>query len=118
MAHNALGALGEDLATDFLVRAGYTVLDRNWRDRTCEIDIVARMGATIVFVEVKARRSARHGSPAEAVTHRKLQHMRRGAVAWLACHRIACEGIRLDVVSVIAPDSGPVRIDHLVGVGQ
>ena len=118
MDHNALGTRGEDLAADHLARSGYAVLERNWRDRTCEIDIIARHGATIVFVEVKTRRSTRHGSPAQAVTARKLQHMRRGAVAWLACHRTACDGIRLDVISVLLPGRGPAVIEHITGVGQ
>jgi putative endonuclease len=118
MSEQRLGPLGEQVAASYLERAGYVVLDRNWRDRTCEIDIVARDGDTLVFVEVKTRRSKRHGSPAEAVTGRKLEQMRRGAVAWLARHRVSCGGIRLDVVSVVVPASGVPDVSHLRGVGQ
>lgn len=118
MSHQRLGPLGEDIAARYLERCGYVVLERNWRDRTCEIDIIARDGTTIVFVEVKARRSAAHGAPAEAVNGRKLERMRRGAVAWLASHRVSCQGIRLDVVSVVVPPRGPVDVQHIRGVGQ
>ena len=53
--HNDFGTLGEDIAVDFLRRKGYILLDRNWRSGHKEIDIVARQGDTVVFVEVKAR---------------------------------------------------------------
>ena len=64
----------------FFGNNGYRVIDRNWRDRGGEVDIVAQCGSTLVFVEVKTRRSTRHGSPAEAVTARKLQHRRHRKV--------------------------------------
>jgi putative endonuclease len=112
-----VGRFGEQLAVDYVSRAGLAVLDRNWRCIDGEVDIVARDGAALVFIEVKTRSSDAFGDPAEAVTPAKAARVRRLAVRWLAAQRDhGGEGwseIRFDVVSVIrrGPD-GPV-VRHL-----
>lgn len=117
MAHNTeLGRRGEDLAVGHLERRGMVVLDRNWRCRLGEIDIVARDGAATVFVEVKTRSSFDFGHPFEAITARKLTRMRRLAIAWCDATDAPVGRIRIDAVSVLAPVDAPVRIEHLEGV--
>jgi putative endonuclease len=116
-AKDALGKHGEDLAARHLVGAGFTVIERNWRCAVGELDIVARDGATLVIVEVKTRRSLAYGSPAEAVTPRKVDKLRELALTWLRAHPL--EGrrdVRFDVVSVLVPTSGGPQLEHLRGV--
>lgn len=79
------------------------MLDRNWRDgRHGEIDLVVARDATIVFCEVKARRSAAYGTPAEAVTPAKQARIRRLGAAWLAAHVGSYREVRFDVVAILA----------------
>lgn len=73
--HQRLGATGEDLAAQFLVAKGYSILDRHVTTREGEIDLVTRDGNELVFVEVKMRRSDTFGGPEEAVTEQKLERI-------------------------------------------
>ena len=112
----ALGAHGEDLAAQFLTAAGMTIEARNWRCRYGELDIVARAGESIVFVEVKTRTGTGFGRPAEAVTATKQARIRRLAALWLAERAGPWVPVRFDVVEVVlAPGRAPV-LDHLAGV--
>jgi putative endonuclease len=97
----ALGIAGENLACDALVRRGYAVLARRYRTRAGEIDIVARDGETLVFVEVKTRTSERFGPPAEAVTERKKRRVVSMARWYLSEHRLHGCLCRFDVVTVM-----------------
>ncbi len=102
----ALGAEGEALAARWYEDNGYEVLDRNWRRREGEIDLIVRQGKTVVFCEVKARSSDRFGSGAESVLAAKQRRIRRLAARWLseltpASARPRVE-VRFDVVSVTA----------------
>lgn len=116
-ATQAVGRYGEDVAARHLRDQGMVILDRNWRCRAGEIDIVAKDGDVLVFCEVKTRRSDAYGSPAEAVTSRKLARMRVLASAWLADRRPPyATDVRLDVVSVLRGPSGPARVEHFPGV--
>jgi putative endonuclease len=93
--------------------AGYDVLARNWRVRDGEIDLVLRSGSTIVFCEVKTRRSVAFGLPAEAVTPAKQARIRRLAVQWLAeCARSA-DVLRFDVAAVRPDGRGGWIVDVL-----
>jgi putative endonuclease len=110
-----LGRWGEDLAVRHLEAAGYEVLSRNWRCREGEIDVVARAGSVICFVEVKTRSGTAFGEPAEAVSWQKAQRLRRLAGRWLAVHRPQhWSGLRFDVVSVVRAPDGP-QLTHLEG---
>ena len=113
---DAVGAYGERVAARFLAAAGMELLDRNWRCRLGELDLVARDGRVIVFCEVKTRRSTSFGTAAEAVTPAKLRRLRSLAAAWLAEHPTARGSIRFDVVCVSPQSSGPARVEHIVGV--
>jgi putative endonuclease len=112
-AKDALGRRGEELATAFLVAAGYTVLDRNWRCSQGEIDIVAFDGSETAFVEVKTRTSVAFGHPLEAITTLKLARLRRLAAAWCEAHPGNHNRIRIDAIAVIAPRTGTAEIEHL-----
>ncbi len=108
----AVGAYGERVAVRHLVGAGYAILARNWRCRYGEVDVVASLGGTVVFVEVKCRRSSAFGPPASAVTPRKAERLRAAASAWLAGRVVP---VRFDVVSVLRPVSGPTVVEHYEG---
>jgi putative endonuclease len=112
-AKDALGRRGEELATAYLVDAGYTILDRNWRCTQGEIDVVAFDGSETAFVEVKTRTSTAFGHPLEAITTLKLARLRRLAAAWCAAHPGDHSRIRIDAIAVIAPRLGDPLIEHL-----
>lgn len=95
----ALGEWGETRVARHYEAAGYRVLDRNWRVRGGELDLVLARGDEIVFCEVKTRSSDRFGRGVEAVGRRKQQFLRRTAVSWLDAH--ARRGrVRFDVAAV------------------
>jgi putative endonuclease len=98
-----LGKSGENYACLELERLGYAILERRYRTRAGEIDVVARDGETLVFIEVKARRSGsgRFGPPAEAVGPQKRDKLMRMASAYIFAKRLGNARCRFDVVSVI-----------------
>ncbi len=107
----ALGASGEAAVARWYERAGYEVLDRNWRVREGEIDLVLRRGTTIVFCEVKTRRSTAFGAPVEAVTFAKQRRLRGLAMRWLDAHGTRAADLRFDVASVLAARDQPPVIE-------
>jgi putative endonuclease len=108
-----VGAYGEREAARYLVRQGMTLVDRNWRGAAGEVDIIARDGDALVFVEVKTRRSRRFGQPVEAIVPAKVRRMRRLAAQWLAASRVRPREVRFDVLSVLPQRDGRLRIEHL-----
>ena len=99
-ARISLGKRGEDLACEELQRRGYVIVARRFRVRSGELDIVARDGATLVFVEVKARAGREFGSAAEAVTPLKRRRMARLANEYLVRQHLPECPCRFDVVSI------------------
>jgi putative endonuclease len=114
-AKDAVGRYGEDVAARHLVDAGLQIVERNWRCGEGEIDIVARERDVLVFCEVKTRSGARYGAPAEAVTARKAQRLRRLAYLWLQQHPGHVPEIRFDVVGVVRPRTGAADVEHVRG---
>lgn len=116
MAQNhTLGAWGETLAAAYLQTRGYGILARRWRTPGGELDLVARTGGTVVFVEVKTR-GGRSLAPAEDwLGPRQCRVLRRAARAWMAAdgeHR--CDAYRFDVIGVtLDADGGGFRLRHL-----
>ena len=102
MSHSriALGKTGEDLACAELERRGYAIVARRYRRRGGELDIIARDGPALVFVEVKARDSREFGDAAEAVTALKRRRIARLALDFVASHRLEGCSCRFDVVTV------------------
>jgi putative endonuclease len=114
--NGAVGSYGERVAARILRDAGMALLDRNWRDRAGEIDIVARDGQVIVFCEVKTRRTDAFGTPADAVGPGKVRRLRRLAAAWFAAHPQMRGEVRFDVIAVRPQPKGAALVEHLRGV--
>jgi putative endonuclease len=121
-ARTALGRYGEQVASRWLTDAGMAVLERNWRCRHGEIDIVARDGDAVVVCEVKTRTAGRFEHPLAAVGAHKAGRLRRLAECWLS-ERWLTEhgvpppgGVRIDVVAVLRPARGAAVVEHVRGV--
>ncbi|WP_169077494.1 YraN family protein [Microcella alkalica] len=108
---DVLGRTGEQLAVDHLIDQGFEIIERNWRCRDGEIDIVAREGRTTVVVEVKTRGGTAYGHPLEAITPVKLARLRRLAGAWCAAHG-PVTALRIDAIAVVAGRAG-IEIEHV-----
>ncbi len=106
-ARQSLGKLGEELACAELQRRGYAILARRYRSRFGEIDIIARDGDTVVFVEVKARAGEEFGGAAAAVTRWKQRRITQMAVDFLARQRLSESPCRFDVVAIDFEDGKP-----------
>ena len=99
-----VGVSGEDLAAAWYEANGYEVVDRNWRCRHGELDLVLRNGRQVVFCEVKARTGLGFGAPAEAITRDKKQRIRFLAARWLEDAKPRPAEIRFDVAAVLGDD--------------
>ena len=109
-----VGNAGEDLACHYLEKQGYKILERNKHySRFCELDIIAENRGTVVFVEVKTRRTDACGVPFEAVTATKMQNLKTGIMNYLQEHKV--KKYRLDVIGItLKPE---IKIEHLKNVG-
>ncbi len=108
----ALGAEGELRAAEYLARRGWRILERNARVEGVEIDMVARRGGLVAFVEVKTRRVRRFGGPELAVDRRKRARLARGAAGWLRARDARARRVRFDVVAVEVDGERRWRIRH------
>ena len=108
MNRRSIGAQGEADARAFLQQKGAKILEANYRRPTGEIDIIARLGKTLLFVEVKRRSSLRYGRPAEAVDRQKQAHILRTAQLYLQENRLGDVPVRFDVIEVL-----PGQIRHI-----
>ena len=119
MTRVQLGAMGEALAVDHLTRLGLRILNRNWRCRYGELDVIASDGATrtVVFVEVKTRTGDGYGGLAHAVTERKVRRLRRLAGLWLAGQHGHWAAVRIDMIGVRVGRRRTPEITHLQGIG-
>jgi putative endonuclease len=121
--HNEVGKIGEELAVRFLNKKGYRILERNYRRKWCEIDIVAEQRGrrgffgdskekTLVFVEVKTRRGEKFGSPEESIDWKKRNQLMRSARSFVSFNDYR-DSYRIDAVCVVLGDDWkPVRINH------
>lgn len=107
---NGRGAPYEEQAALFLRRAGYEILDRNWACPMGELDIVARKGGTVAFVEVRARSSSAFGSPAETVGRSKREKIIKTAMAYIKARGVRAETLRFDFIG-IRPGAEPEHIE-------
>jgi putative endonuclease len=116
-----IGVRGEDLACAELERQGLQVLERNWRCRLGEIDIVAveagANGLTMVFCEVKCRSGLGFGHPLEAITFTKRRTLRQLAAVWMRQHRVKASAIRLDAIGVVLAPGEEPSVTHVRAVG-
>ena len=97
----SLGKRGEELACAELEKRGYVIVDRRFRTRCGELDIVARDGGVLVFIEVKARSGSNFGTPFESITWKKRQRLSQMAASYLFVRRLAGVACRFDVVAVV-----------------
>lgn len=106
-----LGRGGERIASDFLLQTGYSIVVKNYRCKLGEIDIVARDGDFLVFIEVKTRTGSDCGSPAAAVTARKQRQISKAAQCYLAEHRLFDTPARFDVVAIVIGNDGRHHVE-------
>jgi len=106
------GKQGEILAQNYLKKKGYRILETNYRSRYGEIDIIAKHKNTLVFIEVRTKRSRAFGSPEESITETKASHLRAGAYHYLQNHEKLPESWRIDFVAVeLDGNNRATRID-------
>ncbi len=112
LSKRSSGAWGEELALRYLSRKGYTLVERNYRTRYGELDLILRKNNTLVFVEVKLRRGTGFGDPLEAVTPRKQAKIRSLAELYLLDREPAFDTVRFDVVGILL-GKGPPSVRHI-----
>jgi len=111
------GAFGEQVSAKYLTERGDEILDRNWRIREGEIDIVSLDGEGIFhFVEVKTRSSLAFGHPFEAINRDKALRMQRLALGWLATHGCLGCDFTIDVVAILIASDGTHTLEYRAGV--
>lgn len=115
-AKDDLGRRGELVAASWLEQRGYTVLERNWRCRIGELDLVVRRGDVTVFAEVKTRTSVAYGHPFEAINPTKARRLRQLSVEWCRRNGPGVEEIRVDAIAVIDAWSANPQVEHLKGI--
>ena len=114
MKTKPLGSKGENLAASYLRDQGWEIIERNYRTRLGEIDLVCRDHDTVVFVEVKTRTPTDFARPDQSVTQRKQAKLRRLVEEYLVAHHIESSDVRFDVLGVTL-GSGRPEFDHIVG---
>lgn len=109
------GELGEEVATNFLIARGYRIVERNFRCKGGEVDIIARDPGdkSLVFVEVKARTGLSYGVPQLAVTPFKQRQISKAALTWLSKNRLHDHNARFDVIAILLHTGGQHAIDHI-----
>lgn len=113
-----LGRRGEDHAAKYLISLGWKIVERNWRCREGELDIVAFDGdRTIVFVEVKTRAGLGFGSPLESITYKKVRTLMALAYRWLKSHDLRARSIRVDAIGILMRPGREPELNHVRGIG-
>ena len=111
--NKSIGVFGENAVADFMRAQGTTIVDRNWRVKEGEIDIVAQLeDGTFAFVEVKTRTSVAFGHPLESINSEKAHRLQRLALAWLATHQYLGHEYRIDCAAVIILADGKFNIEY------
>lgn len=110
-AHIDFGKQGEEIAVKYLMDKGYEILERNWRNRHKEIDIIAKDGNELVVVEVKTRKSNDYGDPDFAVNKQKQRLLISAANSYIYSNNLDLD-TRFDIISIIIKDGNPV-VDHI-----
>lgn len=111
------GREGERIAAQYLAKKGYKIIDKNFRCKNGEIDIIAIGDNMLVFVEVKTRGSEEFGTPLEAINYRKLKSLTRVAQYYKLTHAKLPEQLRIDAISIKLPkDQYPIVIEHVENI--
>jgi putative endonuclease len=109
--HNDTGAKGEELAAAFLQNKGYSILEKNWRFKNLEADIIATISGTLVIAEVKTRKSNFFGEPETFVNKQKQKNLIKTAQEYIERNKLDLE-VRFDIISIIMGDS-QTKINHI-----
>lgn len=112
MKRKELGKAGEEIAAQYLTSRGYRILTRNYYTRYGELDIVCQKDRSLVFVEVKTRRSVQFGTPEESITPRKIEHLKKAAMLYMNNHPSAFKEMRFDIISILFADNER-QINHI-----
>ena len=116
-SNQCIGAFGEEKTCEYLLAHRYEIIERNWRIREGEIDIVALSAKGVFsFIEVKTRTSVAFGHPFEAINNEKAHRMQRLALAWLATHKCFGCDYAIDVAAVLIAADGTFSIEYRAGV--
>jgi putative endonuclease len=110
MNNRELGSKGEDTVVEYLKKKGYLVIEKNFRTRMFEIDIIAKTGNIICFIEVKSRKTSKYGLPREAVTRKKQNQIIKGAMTYIKYKKLKTFVYRFDVVEVFLNEG---KINHI-----
>ncbi len=110
-----LGKIGEDIASEFLQKKGYKIIQKNFKCRQGEIDIIAKDKNELVIVEVKTRKSLEYGAPVDAVDNNKRKHIYKVAEYYLHINKLENIFIRFDVIEIFVKNK-KVYINHLKNV--
>ncbi len=114
-----VGNKGEKLAAKFLKRKGYKIIQRNYKCKLGEIDIIAEQDRTIVFVEVKTRRTQEFGPPQNAITAAKRSQISKVALFYIREKKFVDQSCRFDVIGItFSPESRKPRIEHIENAFQ
>lgn len=106
--HNDTGKKGEQLASEWMLQKGFRLIEKNWRYRHCEIDIIATKNDTLHFIEVKTRRSQRFGLPEQSVSLKKMERMTRAAAEYLR-QQPQWKRVQYDIISIEIVDRNEPR---------
>lgn len=112
-SHRQIGNEAEDLACNFLQNKGWEILDRNYYSGHSEIDIIARHGEVIVFLEVKMRSTTQFGKPVEFVNEQKIEHVFRAAEHWAREQELQHSPMRFDVIGILKRKGKDPEINHI-----
>jgi len=108
-----VGSRGEELAAAFLERNGFAIVERNFRCKGGEIDIIAKDGKTLVFVEVKSRKTLTYGVPQLAVTPFKQRQISKAALTWLSRNHKHDSPARFDVIAILFSNDYHHQLEHI-----
>lgn len=112
ISNTSIGQIGEQFASDYLVEMGYIILERNWRFKRAEIDIIAKNDNCLIFIEVKARSYTAFGQPEEFINAEKEGMLIDAAQRYMESINYGWE-IRFDIISIILTKSLQIKkIDH------
>ena len=112
-----LGKYGESLAASFLGKKGYHIIEQNFKARYGEIDIIAKKGETLVFIEVKTRIGKRFGTPQESITPKKIRELIKTAEYYCLLHPHLPKQLRIDVVALkLTPEKSVETMEHIQNV--
>lgn len=116
MKNKEIGNLGEEIATRYLIKSGYVILQRNYTSRFGEIDIIAKdiKSKEIVFVEVKSRTNNLYGKPIDAINIKKLNHICKTARQYIFLNHLEKENIRIDAIEIYI--NKKIKLNHIKAI--